>query len=378
MKKSLLALAVIAVAASANAATVYDKDGTKLTIDGRVQSVFYSGNHTGKNAGENDSTIRNSSRFGIGGKTQITDWVAGFGYSQWDTTDGGSNNNFNVRDQFVGADFGDFGKLQAGRYRDSVYYVENITDHYEDAADNLSGNFNGARRGGQLAYTYDNYGFHAQLGVQTAQDKAKVFSNKHKVFAVASDSFAVDSGVNGALGYTFDDVVFGPLSIRVGYGYIKGQEDKDAVGHGDYSFDKFKHAAAGIQWGNLSSGLFLGGLYDYAKIEGLTTTGVFTDTEAKIKGFELIGGYAFDNGVSFLIGYESAKYESDDLLENDVKVKRIPVFVNYKINPNFNIWTEAGFNAGSDHEITRAGAASTAVNKNVDKTVFSIGARYTF
>ena len=77
-------------------------------------------------------------------------------------------------------------------------------------------------------------------------------------------------------------------------------------------------------------------------------------------------GYAFDNGVSFLVGYESAKYERDDLV--DFKVKRIPVFVNYKLNPNFNIWIEAGFNAGSDH----------GASKSVDKTVFSVGARYTF
>ena len=45
MKKSLLALAVVAVAAtSANAATVYDKDGTSLAVGGRVQAVVYNGN----------------------------------------------------------------------------------------------------------------------------------------------------------------------------------------------------------------------------------------------------------------------------------------------------------------------------------------------
>ncbi|MBE6423874.1 porin [Succinivibrio dextrinosolvens] len=363
MKKSLLALAVVAVAASANAGTVYDKDGTKLYLDGRVQSVFYNGNHA-KSVAQNDSNIKNTGRFGIGGKTQITDWVAGFGYAQWDVADGSKDEGFEARDQYVGADFGDFGKVQAGRYRDSVYYVENITDHYEDAADNLSGNFNGARRGGQLTYTYDNYGFHGQLGVQTAQDNAKVFSNKAKVMGFG-DKFAIDSGVNLALGYTIDDVVFGPLSFRAGYNYMKGQKDNDFVigTNGDHSFDKFKHAAAGVQWGNLSSGLFLGALYDYAKFEKVDLT---DDDDAKVKGFELIGGYAFDNGVSFLIGYESAKYERDDLV--DFKVKRIPVFVNYKLNPNFNIWTEAGFNAGSDH----------GASKSVDKTVFSVGARYTF
>ena len=383
MKKSLLALAVVAVAASANAATVYEKDGTKLYLDGRVQSVFYSGNHG--TAGENDSSIQNSGRFGIGGKTQITDWVAGIGYAQWDVADGSANNDhFRARDQYVGADFGDFGVLQAGKYRDSVYYVENITDHYEDAADNLSGNFNGERRAGQITYTYDNYGFHGQLGVQTAQDNAKVFKDKHKILGYADDKYAVDSGFSAALGYTFDDVVFGPLSFRAGYSYIKGQKDDDfaktvASAHGSYSFDKFKHVAAGVQWGNLSSGLFLGALYDYAKIEGLTKAanqvadGKLSDDEAKIKGFELIGGYAFDNGISFLIGYESAKYKSDTLLAENVKVKRIPVFVNYKLNPNFNIWTEAGFNAGSDHKV-----GDNAVSKKVDKTIFSVGARYTF
>lgn len=42
MKKSLLALAVVfaASSATASAATVYDKDGTTLTVGGRVQSVF--------------------------------------------------------------------------------------------------------------------------------------------------------------------------------------------------------------------------------------------------------------------------------------------------------------------------------------------------
>ena len=410
MKKSLLALAVVAVAASANAATVYDKDGTSLYLDGRVQSVFYSGNHN--KAGENDSSINNSGRFGIGGKTQITDWVAGIGYSQWDASDGDNRDKFAVRDQWVGADFGEFGKLQAGRFRDGVYYVEEVTDHYEDAADNLSGNFNGERRNGQLKYTYDNYGFHGELGVQTAQNSVKVFGDKHGFISKGvdtvlggysmSDSYDVDSGFNVGLGYTFDDVLFGPLSFRAGYNYIKGQKDGDAnvsesfdvdangnvqgVSITRVDFDKFKHAAGSIVWGNLSSGLYLAGLYDYAKMEGigqsLTKDAGLDNLDVKVKGFELAVGYAFDNGVSMLVGYESAKYEAEGAADSELKVKRIPVFVNYKINPNFNVWGEVGFNAGSDHDydITTAGnqVRTVTVGKNVDHAVCSVGARYTF
>lgn len=356
MKKSLLALAVVAVAASANAATVYDKDGTSLYLDGRVQSVYYSNNHD--RAGNNDSSIQNSGRFGIGGKTQITDWVAGLGYAQWDVADGSKDEGFKARDQYVGADFGEFGKVLAGRMLDSTYYAENVTDHYEDAAGTVQGRFNGERRGGQLQYIYDNYGFYAQAGLQTAQDNAKIAGDFKD-----TDHYGIDSGFNGALGYTFDDVVFGPLSFRAGYSYLKGQTGSDATS--DESFDKFKHANGAISWGNIDSGFYVAALYEYAKM-----TEQDSDDYAKVKGFELAAGYAFDNGVSALLGYESVKLSD----ENDsVKVKRVPLFVNYKINSNFNVWGEVGFNAGSDHEDD-----GLKVAKKIDHQVFSLGARYTF
>ncbi|SKA71220.1 outer membrane protein N [Succinivibrio dextrinosolvens DSM 3072] len=379
MKKSLLALAVVAVAASANAATVYDKDGTSLGINGRIQSVFYSGNHTGKNAAENDSQLLNTARFGLQGKTQITDWVAGIGYAQWDMDNKGTGNGTKAREQYVGADFGEFGVLTAGKFRDASYYVENVTDHYEDAAGAVQGNFNGARRAGQIMYTYDNYGFHGQLGIQTAQDSAPVFDNDKGTLFDFDNKFNVDSGYSAALGYKTGDLVFGPLDFRVGYSYLKGQKDGDAKAGkaGTYTFNNFKHAAAGVSWGNLNSGLYLAALYDYGKMKGIIEPADyvdgFDDDSFKVKGFELSGGYAFDNGVSFLIGYESAKYTLDEEGVGktlDFKVKRIPVFVNYKLNPNFNIWTEAGFNAGSDH--------AEGLAKKIDKTIFSVGARYTF
>ena len=80
MKKSLLALAVLATTVSANAATVYDKDGVSLKADGRVQAVIYNG--ANKLAGESDSTLQNSARFGIGGSTKVG-IVKLTGYSQW-------------------------------------------------------------------------------------------------------------------------------------------------------------------------------------------------------------------------------------------------------------------------------------------------------
>ncbi len=380
MKKSLLALSVIAVAASANAATVYDKDGTSLTIDGRVQSVFYNGNYD--KAGEKDSTIENSGRFGVGGKTQIADWVSGIGYTQWDVTDGSNHESFEARDQYVGADFGEFGQVIAGRFLDSTYSVEAATDIYEDAAGNVQGKHNGERRGGQLQYTYDNYGFFAQAGVQTAQDNAKLVDSE---YFFENDKYAINSGFNGALGYTIDDVVFGPLSFKAGYNYIKGQSINDlgaqsyddngnlidnvyANGNG---FSNFKHANASIAWGNVDSGFYVAALYEHAALR--------SNDDKKIvnNGFELAAGYAFDNGVSVVAGYETSYYHKKNLTtgdkENKAIVRRIPVFVNYAMNENFNIWTECGFNAGSS-----ASAKDENISSSARETLFSVGARYTF
>ena len=89
MKKSLLALAVVAAATSANAATVYDKDGTSLAVGGRVQAVVYNGNAAG--IAENDAGLVNSARLNIAGSTKINDSVSVFAFSEWNMADGNTS-----------------------------------------------------------------------------------------------------------------------------------------------------------------------------------------------------------------------------------------------------------------------------------------------
>ena len=88
MKKSLLALAVVlaATSATASAATVYDKDGTTLTVGGRVQSVFYNGFY--KKAGYKDASLVNSSRFSVAGNTKVNNYLSVLAFSEWDMADG--------------------------------------------------------------------------------------------------------------------------------------------------------------------------------------------------------------------------------------------------------------------------------------------------
>ena len=78
MKKSLLALAVAALAASsvASAATIYDKDGVSVDVYGRVQAVYYS-QDSGSNAqsAANDGNLNASSRLGFNFRSELSSWA---------------------------------------------------------------------------------------------------------------------------------------------------------------------------------------------------------------------------------------------------------------------------------------------------------------
>ena len=216
MKKSLLALAVVfaASSATASAATVYDKDGTSLSVGGRVQSVLFNGWY--KKAGEKDTSLVNSARFNIAGTTKVNDYLTVLAFSEWDMADGEKKNigdNLVSREQYVGADFGSFGKLIAGKTLDSTRQVMAATDIFEYVDVQNDTGINGDRRNGLFRYDYNSNGLFASVTYETAADDQKIFGKK----------FDVQNGYAVALGYTFDNVVFGPLSIKAGFNFIDGR-----------------------------------------------------------------------------------------------------------------------------------------------------------
>ncbi len=374
MKKSLLALAVIAAATSANAATVYDKDGTSLAVGGRVQSVVYNGNAT--SIGEKDAGLVNSARLNIAGSTKINDAVSVFAFSEWNMADGNKSatgDNINTREQYVGADYGDFGKILGGKTYDAANAVLAATDVFEDFGARLQSSINGDRRTGMFRYVYDNNGIFGSVSYQTAADGSTVQGEKADV----------EGGFAAAAGYTFDNVVFGPLSLKAGYSYVKGQDDKGSylqdvfAGKNNYKFDDFKVISASVAWGSTDSGLYIGALYNTQRAKQRLNWYVPSTNSSladKVKGYEFVVGYTFDNGIGAFTGYnlvdkknKNGSYNTDSAI-----YRRVPVYVNYAINDNFNIWGEAEFDANStsknDHQKEFGDTG----------TMLSAGARYTF
>ena len=379
MKKSLLALVVTAATLStANAANIYDKDGTSLKVDGRVQALFLSGSN-GK-AGVNDSTLQNSARFGIGGATKLS-FVTLSGYSQWDMADGSSKKGDTIsgRDQFVQADFGSFGALKAGRYKGAATYVSGLTDVYDDFGCNAQ-SANDERNSGRLEYSFSNSGFDLKLGGLFSNDDYKLENgfSKHK-------KVDVEGGATIAAGYTIDSLpVIDSLTIRAAYEMIKGQNDK-AAGTLDYinDLDKVNSALVGVAVGNAQSGFYSALMYNTRDFE-LKKIGSNQDKDLKTCGLEFAVGYAFDCGVNFKTGYNVISYEQDgtgDKYGNDkldYTLKSIPVYLNYKINPNFNVWAEARFDVTNEKDMKGLNAYKVNAPYLKDKNYAEIGARYSF
>ena len=221
MKKSLLALFVASLVSSTQAysATVYDKNGTSLKLDGRIQSVLYHSTESKQKAGESDNTLVNSARFGIGGETKLNDFKFK-AYTQWDMADGSkrTGDEIKARDQYLQMSYGKFGSLKLGRFKGAMNYVTSVTDVFDDYSANAQC-ANDERNSGRIEYAYSNKGFDAKVGLLTSNDEYKLENglSDHK-------KAKVENGASIALGYTFDLTL--PLSVKAGYEFIGAQDDK--------------------------------------------------------------------------------------------------------------------------------------------------------
>ncbi|WP_256933316.1 porin, partial [Citrobacter braakii] len=124
MKKSAVALAVMVLGVtSVHAAEIYNKDGNKLDLYGKVKAV-----HSWTGGTDADGTY---ARLGFRGETQINDQLTGYGQfeSQFDASKAeGSQNGVNTRLAFAGLDYGHDVSFDYGRNYGIAYDVGAYTD----------------------------------------------------------------------------------------------------------------------------------------------------------------------------------------------------------------------------------------------------------
>lgn len=378
MKKSILALAVAAVAAAsvAQAATVYDKDGTSLAVYGRVQSVLYSAdtNNTSTQGTYKDNSIDTSARLGLDMRTELAPWVAGFAKAEWEAANGetgeGAADDFNGRYLWVGLDFGQFGSVKFGKFEDAVKYAIAPTDIFEDfgCVGQLG---NDDRRSGQVMYEWSGWGVDAKISGETA-------SNDVHVDGAYYDDEALDVNAGGAiaLGYTSPDVLFGPISVKAGFGYYQFQQSDEPAYPNNKSglYDNYTQYAGSISWGG-DLGFYTAVMYqarDFELYDNNVTGGLYDDYT--VQGVEFVLRYTFQNGMAVLGGYQWQNVDMDGTNTPDVDASAVNLEFDWNITPNFKVWTEARWDVDTDEGYDDVTNGVT----NYEEDVYSIGARYTF
>ncbi|GLS88937.1 membrane protein [Psychromonas marina] len=122
MKKTILAVAVISslASATASAVTVYDNEGTKVSIGGRVEARGVFGN-------EFDGTMKDKSRARInfGVETKISENLTGFGFMEYQLGD--AEKDLEARYLYAGLET-QFGSFSYGKQDTSNVQISDMTD----------------------------------------------------------------------------------------------------------------------------------------------------------------------------------------------------------------------------------------------------------
>ncbi|MFU0890676.1 porin [Kluyvera sichuanensis] len=337
MKRNILAVVIPAllVAGAANAAEIYNKDGNKLDLYGKVNAE-----RDFTTSGDTSNSDGTYAQLGFKGETQINDQLVGFG--QWeyrfmaDNAESTPASNKN-RLAFAGLKAGDAGSISYGRNYGIVYDVAS----YTDMAPSFSGmtwggghvdNYMTSRGTGRLTTRTRDF-----LGLVDGLSMGIQYQGKNDRTDVETSN---GEGVGYSLGYDFGE----------GFGLIGSYSNSGRTGHQKLQDDVGDKAEA---WG-------IGAKYDannvylattYAETRNMTRTGPkgLDGAANKTQNFEIVAQYQFDFGLRPAISYVQTK--GKDLAPEGTfaggdadLAKFIQLGATYYFNKNFNVAVDYYFN----------------------------------
>ncbi|EHU6644547.1 porin OmpC [Salmonella enterica] len=358
MKRKVLALVIPALlaAGAAHAAEVYNKDGNKLDLYGKVDGLHYFSDNSGS---DGDQTYV---RFGFKGETQINDQLTGYG--QWEynvqanTTEGEGANSW-TRLAFAGLKFGDYGSFDYGRNYGVLYDVEGWTDmlpefggdSYTYADNYMTGRANGVA-------TYRNTDFFGLVdGLSFAlqyqgNNENSGNGNEGTNNRTDDDDFRRENGDGFGISTTYD---FG-MGFSASAAYTTSDRTNDQVSRGEQyaKGDKADAWTAGLKYD--ANNIYLATMYSetrnmtpYGSLDSYAHGGVANKTQ----NFEVTAQYQFDFGLRPAVSFLMSK--GKDLVNNGVNddkdlVKYADVGATYYFNKNFSTYVDYKINLLDDDD----------------------------
>jgi outer membrane pore protein E len=363
MKKSTLALVVsaLALASTANAAEVYNKDGNKLDFYGRVKAEHYFSDNA---SSDGDKSYV---RIGFKGQTQINDLMTGYG--QWEyqynanNSEGSDANAGNkTRLGFAGLKFGQYGSFDYGRNYGVLYDVEAWTDVFPEFGGDgtaRTDNFMTARATGVATYRNSNFfglvdGLRFALQYQGKNDATSANARG----SITDTSRQNGDGYGASLGYTIADTGIGLMSAITSSDRTN-QQQLQALGSGD----KAESWGAGIKYD--ANSIYLASIYTETRNMTPIGTRGFAN---KAQNFEVVAQYQFDFGLRPSLGYIQTKGKDIEGIGDEDLVKYIDVGMTYYFNKNMSTFVDYKINQLDDNN---------KLNLNNDDVV-AVGLTYQF
>lgn len=365
MKRNILAVVIPAllVAGAANAAEIYNKDGNKLDLYGKVDARHQFSDNAGQ---DGDETYV---RFGFKGETQITSQLTGYG--QWEynvqanNAESQGDKGNKTRLGFAGLKFDQFGSLDYGRNYGVIYDVNAWTDMLPVfGGDSLSNsdNFMTGRSTGLATYRNTNFfglvdGLNFALQYQGKNDDGRTDYNP--VTQTGTANLKDQNGDGFGISSTYD-IGYG---VNFGAGFSSSNRTDAQKALSTANGDKAQAWNVGAKYD--ANNVYLAVMY----AEALNTTpyGDVSNTIAnKTQNIEITAQYQFDFGLRPSLGYVQSKGkdlngtgtttangEDHDLL------KYVSVGSYYAFNKNMTAYVDYKINLLDEDTFTRANSLNT-------------------
>lgn len=363
MKKSIIALAVLASITSVNAATVYDKDGTTLDLFGRIEVAYQDGDAAiadkTSNITSNDNSIVNSARFGMSGRSRINDNLYAVGMGEWDIGSGDSFNGFKARHQFIGIDAQNYGTLLFGRGDNAFYTVAGATDIFKKLDLDVNDYYlTGDQNPGLIMYSLSSMGWDVRASFGSAKSNINDTDLNYKYQAAFAVSSRLKSDITISYGAAYYKFSYeGDPKEQIAYFGKKMQhmyhlKDSDTFDFANANRPEHKiDKGVAISYGTFGQGL-------YAALNFVSTR--YQHYTHHLYSYEAVVDYAFENGLGLTAGYGSKRFHHSNITSD------LNLGMRYNVNPNFNLFAEAQFNVSSnlDTYYTKEEIADRAIGEN--------------
>ncbi|MCW2093625.1 porin OmpC [Enterobacter sp. RHB15-C17] len=346
MNRKVLALVIPALlaAGAAHAAEIYNKDGNKLDLYGKVDGLHYFSDDSGVDGDQ--SYVR----IGFKGETQINDQLTGFG--QWEynvqanNTEGSSNQSW-TRLGFAGLKFGDYGSFDYGRNYGVLYDVEGWTDMLPEFGGDTwaqSDVYMTSRANGVATYRNSNF-FGAVDGLNFAlqyQGNNEGDGNGNEGTNNGRD-IRHENGDGYGMSTTYD---FG-MGFSAGAAYASSDRTTDQVNSGGGRYaggDRAEAWTAGLKYDDRD--IYLATMY--SETRNMTIYGNSDDggIANKTQNFEITAQYQFDFGLRPSISYLQSKGKDLSYNGNTDKdlVKYADIGATYYFNKNMSTYVDYKIN----------------------------------